>query len=90
MMDDIASMKEMPQRCPVTPESEDLDREIRVLLHGRRNRTYKIYFSIEQQSTGIGVVSIFHVRRWARKSVDANELEDLMDDQQEGTDQEQE
>ena len=41
---DIASVKEMPQPCSVAAESEDLDREVRVLLHGRRNRTYKIYF----------------------------------------------
>ena len=51
MMDGIASLKEIPERCTVAPESEELDREVRVLLHGRKNRTYKIYFSIERESS---------------------------------------
>ena len=77
---DIASLKEMPQRCSVAAESEDLDREVRVLLHGRRNRTYKIYFSISQEPAGI--VSVFHVRHWARKPLTNEELEELNDDEQ--------
>ncbi len=36
IMDDIASLKETPERCSVAPESEDLPGEVRVLLHGRR------------------------------------------------------
>ncbi len=76
---DIASLKEMPQRCSVAAESEDLEREVRVLLHGRRNRTYKIYFSISQEPAGI--VSVFHVRHWARKPLTNEELEELNDDQ---------
>ncbi len=76
---DIASVKEILQPCSVAPESEDLDREIRVLLHGRRSRTYKIYFSISQEPAGI--VSVFHVRHWARKPLTNEELEELNDDQ---------
>ncbi len=38
----IATLKEMPARCPVAPESEELDREVRVLLYGRKNRRYKV------------------------------------------------
>ena len=31
---DIATLKEMPTRCSVAPESEELDREVHLLLHG--------------------------------------------------------
>ena len=83
VLDDIASLKGVPERCSVAPESEDLDREVRVLLHGRRNRSYKIYFSVHHETAISGVVSIFHVRHWARRPVHADELDDLMDDQEE-------
>ena len=81
LLDDIASLKEIPERCTVAPESEDLDREVRVLLHGRRNRSYKIYFPVHHETAISGIVSILHVRHWARRPVDADELNDLMDDQ---------
>jgi plasmid stabilization system protein ParE len=83
MMDDIASLKEMPERCAVAPESEELESEVRILLHGRRNRTYKIYFSIDRKNKTEGVVSVFHIRHWARKPLIDEDLEALTDDQQE-------
>jgi plasmid stabilization system protein ParE len=43
VIDEIDSLKNMPARCSIAPESEELGREVRLLLHGRRNRTYKIY-----------------------------------------------
>ena len=82
IMDEMASLKEMPERCIVASESEELDHEVRVLLHGRKNRTYKIYFSIRQETSSEGTVSIFHVRHWARKPLTTEELEELMDDAQ--------
>lgn len=45
----IRTLEDMPGRCPVADESEDLGQEVRVLLHGRRNRKYKVYFSIERR-----------------------------------------
>jgi plasmid stabilization system protein ParE len=90
IMDDIASLKEMPERCSVAPESEDLEGEVRVLLHGHRNRTYKVYFSVHHETPATGVVSVFHVRHWARKPVESDELEDLMDDQEENAEESQE
>ena len=37
-------MEEMAERCAVSSETEELDRGMRVLIHGRKNWTYKIYF----------------------------------------------
>jgi hypothetical protein len=61
----------------VAEESEELQAEVRLLLHGKRNRMFKIYFAIHKETD---TVRIFHVRDWARKPVDADELQDLMDE----------
>jgi plasmid stabilization system protein ParE len=80
IIDSMRSLQEMPSRCPIAPESEDLDAEIRLLLDGRKNRAYKIYFAIELETSSSGVVRIFHVRHWARRAASLNELQQLMDE----------
>jgi len=67
----------MPRRCPLAEESTELETEVHFLLHGKRNRRYKVYFSIHDESE---TVRVFHVRHWAMRPVEANELEDLMDE----------
>ena len=74
-MDAITSLQEMPTKCPVAEESEDLGQEVRLLLNGRRNRRYKIYYSIHG---GTRTIRVFHVRHWAR-AVRADEMQELMD-----------
>ena len=41
LMAAIASLSEMPERCALALEAEELGDAIRLLLHGRRNRSYK-------------------------------------------------
>ena len=83
ILNTIESLREMPGRCPLAPESEEIEDEIRFLLHGRKNRTYKIYFKIHHTTASGGSVQVFHVRHWARRPIDADELEDLMEDDSE-------
>ncbi len=83
ILDEIASLKEMPARRPVAGESEDVGQEIRLLLHGRRNRSYKVYYSISYETAVTGTVRVFHVRHWARRPVSGDELQDLVDDSRE-------
>src|SRR5438105_1920663 len=78
VIDDIASLREMPSKCPLAPESEELGEEVRLLLHGRKNRTYKIYFAIHYETSSTGTVRILHVRHWARKPLHEDDLRDLM------------
>ncbi len=80
IIDDIASLREMPAKCPVAPESEDIGEEVRLLLHGRKNRAHKIYYAINYETPSSGTVQVFHVRHWARKPVSEDELQDLIDD----------
>lgn len=78
IIDAIASLKELPARCPIAAESEDIGQEVRLLLHGGRNRSYKIYYTVDYETPSSGTVRVFHVRHWARKEV--SELQDLIDD----------
>jgi plasmid stabilization system protein ParE len=70
----IRSLGEMPSRCRLAAESEDLQTEVRLLLHGKRNRRYKIYFAIHCESA---TVRVFHIRHWPRKAAEKSELEEL-------------
>lgn len=75
IMEAIASLREMPYRCPVVEESRALDREVRMLLHGRRNRAYNAYYLVNEIK---GVVSVVHVRHWARQDLALAELGSLV------------
>jgi plasmid stabilization system protein ParE len=72
----IKPLRDAPQRCPLAEESRQLQAEVRLLLHGKRNRRYKIYFTIHKAT---GTIRVFHVRHWARKPTGTGDLDDLMD-----------
>jgi len=76
----IETLQELPARRPLAEESEELGQEVRLLLHGRRNRAYKIYFTIQYETSQIGTVRVFHIRHWARKGVAADEFRDLVNE----------
>jgi hypothetical protein len=70
-------MSPLGGRCRLAEESEELQAEVRLLPHGKRNRMFKIYIAIHKETD---TVRILHVRHRARKPVDADELQDLMDE----------
>ena len=76
----IQTLEDMSSRCPVADESEELGQEVRLLLYGKRNRKYKVYYSIRQRTVSTGTVQVFHVRHWARRSLNAEQLRQLMGD----------
>ncbi len=80
IMASIHTLEGMLRRCPVADESEDLGQEVRVLLYGKRNRQYKVYYSIRQRTISTGTVQVFHVRHWARRSLINDQLRQLMFD----------
>ncbi len=73
----IRTLEDLPSRCPVADESEDLAQEVRLLLYGKRNRRYRVYYSIQQRTRSTGSVRVFHVRHWARKSPSSDQLRGL-------------
>ena len=76
----IRTLEDMPSRCPVAAESEEFGQEIRLLLYGKRNRKYKVYFAIRHRTRSAGTVQVFHVRHWARQSLNIDQLRALITD----------
>jgi len=62
LMQAIYSLQEFPHRCPLAPESDVFEEEIRQLLYGKRSDTYRILFSIRNDTTA----SIPHIRHGAQ------------------------
>jgi plasmid stabilization system protein ParE len=80
IVDAIRTLEDMPSRSPIADESEELGQEVRVLLYGKRNRRYKIYYAIRQETPSTGSVRVFHVRHWARERLSADEVRELMNE----------
>ena len=74
----IRTLEDLPSRCPVADESEELGQEIRLLLYGKRNRKYMVYYSIRHRTRSAGTIRVFHVRHSARKSLNTDQLRELM------------
>jgi len=65
----IKTLRVAPQRCPLAAESRQLEAEVRLLLYGKRNRRYKIYFAVHKETV---TIRVFHVRHWARRPADTD------------------
>ncbi len=73
----IFSLENSPTRCPLAPESDDLGREIRQLLYGKRGRVYRVLFAIlRDEKAGEDVVRIFRIWHSARARAEASEIKE--------------
>ena len=59
--DTIGSLQIFPERCPLAPESKNVNAEIREIFHGRRRHKYRILFTVTKNT-----VHVLHVRHGAR------------------------
>jgi plasmid stabilization system protein ParE len=66
--DTIGSLEIFPERCPLAPESNHLNLEIREIFHGRRQHKYRILFVV----TG-NKVHVLHVRHGVRRTLGETE-----------------
>ena len=74
----IRTLEDMPERCRIADESEELGQEVRVLHYGRCNRKYKVYYSIRHRTRSAGTIQVLHVRHRARQSLEIDQLRELM------------
>ena len=58
----IASLSELPYRCPFAPESREFPFEVRQLLHGRKPNQYRVLFTIDGKT-----VVVLHIRHGRRR-----------------------
>jgi len=61
LLEVIFSLDTFPERCPLAPESEFFNVEIREIFHGRRQHKYRILFTMSEIE-----VHVLHVRHGAR------------------------
>lgn len=62
LQDAIASLAELPERCPVAAESAGFPLEVRHLLYGKTPHVYRILLTIQGQT-----VYILHIRHGRRQ-----------------------
>jgi plasmid stabilization system protein ParE len=58
----IATLAELPERCPLAPENTRVPFEVRQLLYGRRPHVYRILFTIDGDT-----VYVLHIRHGHRE-----------------------
>jgi plasmid stabilization system protein ParE len=73
----IFTLERSPLRCALAPESEDLGREIRQLLYGKRGNQYRVLFGIWWDgATGEDVVRVYRIRHTARRWIRLDEIQE--------------
>jgi plasmid stabilization system protein ParE len=64
----ISTLGTMPRRCPIARENAFFSQEIRQLLYGKGQHTYRILFTVlDEQATPI--VRVLHIRNAAQRSI---------------------
>ena len=71
----LATLTEMPARCPLIPEAAELSRPVRHLLYGRRTAIYRIIFDIQEASEEGPRVRVLRIWHGARDRIAAEDLE---------------
>ena len=64
----IASLSEMPKRCPLARENQYFSQEIRQLLYGRGRNSYRVLFTIVE-ADATPTVRILHIRHAAQMTL---------------------
>jgi plasmid stabilization system protein ParE len=78
LVDAVNSLEELPQRCSLATESEELGIELRQLLYGKRSATYRIVFSIfANTASGEDIVRVYCIWHGARDKIKASDLHDM-------------
>ncbi len=68
LLDAIASLAEMPNRCSLARENNNFSQEIRQLIYGKGRNLYRVIFTIlETQDTA--TVRILHIRHGSQQTI---------------------
>jgi plasmid stabilization system protein ParE len=70
----VASLDEMPTRCPVISESPELGFTAHHLLFGKGHGVYRIIFDIQEKEQHVRVLRIWHGFRDALTAADVKEI----------------
>jgi plasmid stabilization system protein ParE len=67
----IASLSQMPKRCPLARENQYFSQEIRQLIYGQGRNAYRILFTI-QENQQLSIVRIIHIIHSAQQTLGQN------------------
>ena len=68
LLEAIASLSQMPKRCPLARENEHFSQELRQLLYGQGRNSYRIIFTV-LEGQDISTVRILHIRHVYQQTV---------------------
>ena len=71
----IATLSEMPDRCPMIPEADELGHPARQLLYGKRSGQYRIIFDIQEESEDGPRVRVLRIWHGSRDALSAADVE---------------
>ncbi|MGH2347132.1 MAG: type II toxin-antitoxin system RelE/ParE family toxin [Chloroflexota bacterium] len=72
----IATLADMPERCPMIPEADELGHPARHLLYGKRTGQYRIIFDIQEEPREVPRVRILRIWHGSRDALTAADLEE--------------
>ncbi len=68
LLEAIASLSQMPKRCPLARENDHFSQELRQLLYGRGRNSYRVIFIILEEQD-ISTVRILHIRHAYQQTI---------------------
>lgn len=68
LLNAIASLSQMPKRCPLARENEYFSQELRQLLYGRGRNSYRVIFTV-WEGQDISTVRILHIRHAYQQTI---------------------
>lgn len=71
----LQTREEMPARCPLISEAEELGHLTRELLYGKRTNVYRIIFDVQEQSEEGQIVRVLRVWHGSRDAIDAADID---------------
>ena len=72
----IQTLDQMPFRCPLIPEAEKLEVNLRQLLYGQRSGTYRVIYDVQENSPEGQRVRVIRIWRGSRDAVQDEDLEE--------------
>jgi plasmid stabilization system protein ParE len=69
----IFSLEQVPARCPIIAEAEELGYPVPHLLYGKGRGMYRIVFDICEEEQHVRVLRVWHASRGAITAVDVTE-----------------
>jgi plasmid stabilization system protein ParE len=56
----INTLRNLPRRCPIIPESKDTEGGLRHLLYGSKRDAYRVIYEIDEGAQLVSVITIRH------------------------------